>query len=127
MNRKKAADSRLAGFLFVALSLLVFLLTAVLLFANVRLVPIQTDGVPIAPDALVWEVTKLEGEGTVLVEGAVLLPGADTISVSITALLRDPETGQCYRIPTALRTPDMLSILPKDPVLSLEESRSASA
>ena len=77
--------------------------------ANVRFVPIQTDGVPIAPDALVWEVTKLEGEGTVLVEGAALLPGAATVSVSVTALLRDPETGQCYRIPT-VRTPDMLGI-----------------
>ena len=89
-------------FLF-SLILLVLLITGVLLFANARLVPIDVSDCQTPPETLRWEIEKLEGEGTVLAQGWAYDPEQDAVTVKTTALLRDPQTGIFYRIPTAAR------------------------
>ena len=86
------------------------LLAGVLLVAGARLAPIDVSDCETPPDTLCWEVVKFEGEGTVLVEGWAAEPGSDRVSFSTTALVRDPETGLFYRVPTASRALDALTV-----------------
>ncbi len=109
MRESKSADKKTAMVALCVLFAAALVLAGVLFAANVRLTPMDVTGCEAPPETMRWEIVKLEGEGTVLFEGWAVEPGADRISTSVTALLRDPTSGLYYRVPTASRALDELS------------------
>ena len=96
----------------VTAALLILLLCCFLTWHEMRVEPIDVSGIPVLTlddeiavkfDEVSYEMDPIDGE-RMNIRGWAVIRGRETRPVSIHVLLRNRETGQCFRLPTEIKT-----------------------